>query len=140
MKLHVLFGLVALFALSAFAQSKTGSPPAIQPTDFQARIEASQAQAQSEIRAIEHQMETASPAERDILGRKITAVKLDAEIARLQILLDWARTENDAARVAKLEQALDQSKTPPQTRKLSEHPKTERAASNAGQKNVPVSK
>jgi hypothetical protein len=131
----MLYAVMALLlSVSAFAQTKAESATPSNTTDYRARLEASSTQIQTGIQALETQLAAAAPEDRPAFDRQIIAMKKQGEISRLQILLEWANAEGDAAKVSEVQTALTNLTTPVESKRLPELEKGPRAPADAALK------
>jgi multidrug resistance efflux pump len=136
----IIFVALALILVSAaFAQQKTEASKVPQG-DFRARLEASEAQIQTSISSLEAQLSSAESADADALQRQIIDLKHQGEIDRLHILLEWAGSTGDAARVAEIQNALNQLQNPPQMQATPQQTKNPQDYPGSDPKNAPLSK
>ena len=116
---------VVLLASLSFAEGAK-APVQVSRTDYQTQIQDVSASTQAHVQALEAQVASAPPEQREALQRQIADTKRQGEISRLEILLNWAREKGDAARVTEIEQALNNWQNPPQPQQL---PQIEKPAS-----------
>ncbi|HEY3296432.1 MAG TPA: hypothetical protein VGL38_13470 [bacterium] len=111
--------VLALGMLCSFSFAQTAKAQATTPrADYQAQIQDLSASTKAQIEALEAQIATATPQHQDELQLQIAETKRQGEISRLEILLQWAQDKGDAARVAEIEQALNNWRNPPQPQAL----------------------
>jgi hypothetical protein len=108
MFLSILF----IFSLSAFGQ--TGQDKVQKTIDYKAQLQSLETETQMKIGTLNDQIEKADASTREDLDKQIVTLKHDAETQRLTILLNWATSEGNQARIAEVQKALDNWVNPPQ--------------------------
>ena len=111
MRIVAVIGTV--FVLGGLALATPLSPA--QRAEFETRIEANKLETQSKIAVLEAGLDALGADDQTDLQRQITELKRQSEIARLNILLDWATMEEDQERIAEVEGALQNWLNPPQS-------------------------
>jgi uncharacterized protein YecA (UPF0149 family) len=107
-----------MLMLALIVPSQAAQETAKTASDFQSHIQSLETETQMQIAALETQISKADGQNREQTDRQIMEVKRQAEISRLNILLDWAHAEGDEARAAEIVQALSHWLNPPQTQQL----------------------
>jgi hypothetical protein len=93
-------------------------------TDYQARIQIAAQETQAQIATLETQVAGSKTIDREALEQRIVEVKKQGEITRLTILLEWAQSSGNSAKVEEIQRALDQWTNPPQPKDLPIIPKS----------------
>ncbi|MBU0692270.1 hypothetical protein KKC97_13395 [bacterium] len=78
---------------------------------FEKRLEVLRTETQHQIELIEAQLSECSAKEVEAFEKQIIAIKQDATISRLEILLEWAAANNDTERETEIRNHLDQLRT-----------------------------
>ncbi len=94
---------------------------------YQSQVDQLKLDTRSEIDALNQQLEGVSAEEQEQIHAQIQALKLQSEISRLEILLEWARSENDEARIVEVETALQNFLNPPVKHNLPDVPRDKSA-------------
>jgi hypothetical protein len=131
MSLRVVVFTLALLSLSALSFGQAARQPQTSRADYSAQLQALAADVSAQIQALETQAAAATPAQQESFQRQIGEVKRQGEIHRLEVLLEWAQTVGDQARVSEVEQALENWRNPPQPTNLPQIPKGSERADNS---------
>lgn len=113
--------LMAALCLATMLAYATAAPTTVNADEYKIRLDEVSSVSQAQVAELSEKVETAeSGAQRDDFQRQIEDVKRQAEIQRLNILLEWAEAEGDVERIAEVRSALDQLMNPPQPQVLPE--------------------
>ncbi len=97
--------LVAVFAIAS--GSFADQTKQVKASDFTARMEVLKNETREQISTLEEQMASLTATEQESVQAQIMDLKRNAEISRLEILLEWARAENNDEKILEVEQALN---------------------------------
>ena len=113
--------LMAALCLATMLAYATAAPTTVNADEYKIRLDEVSSVSQAQVAELSEKVETAeSGAQRDDFQRQIEDVKRQAEIQRLNILLEWAEAEGDVERIAEVRSSLDQLMNPPQPQVLPE--------------------
>jgi hypothetical protein len=110
-RLWLCLAVVAAFGATLWAQPLEGTQKT--DADFSAQLQSCRSETESAISALEQQILSADHSQSEDLQRQIARLKKDGEIRRLRILLAWAQSEGNTARIAEVQKALDSWLNPP---------------------------
>lgn len=105
---------------------------------FELRLSLLKQQTVEQVKKLSATVETLTADKQEAVQLQISELKQAAEVERLQILLEWAQTEGDQARIAEIEQALTQLLTPESTAVRPELPAQKSLAPGSEQPNSSV--
>ncbi|RPH96420.1 hypothetical protein EHM69_01315 [candidate division KSB1 bacterium] len=86
-------------------------PSGVSALTYPERIHLLEEETQAQMTVLFQQV-AADPAQRESIERQIIKLKNQAEIHRLEILLEWAEAEGNQNKAAEIRKALDQWRTP----------------------------
>jgi hypothetical protein len=119
-----------LLSAASFGQDAQRFEKATNST-YDLALQQSVADVQARLKALEHQIAGAQPAQIESLQKQVSDVKQAGEIRRLEILLKWAEDEGDAARISEIQRALENWRNPPRPKQLPQLPKDTTSISHA---------
>ena len=120
MKSMILCVFTAVF-MTATLTDVMAAPESVNVEVFKTRLAELEKATQDQVAALTVQMEAAKEeGASEKLAKEAMEIKLQGEIQRLEIILEWAQAEGDEARIAEVQEALYNLVNPPPPVKLPE--------------------
>lgn len=90
------------------------APASVNSEVYETRLAELEKATQDQVASLSEQMAaTKDEASNEKLASQAMEIKLQGEIQRLEILLEWAQAEGDEARIGEVQEALDHLLNPP---------------------------